>query len=78
MLVSEIERLGIPAVCITAMSSIAKAVGNGRIQIGGRIPYMCSDASLPLDREMEYRRKLVKSALDALTTKVIKPTIFTP
>ncbi len=60
------------------MSSIAEAVGVGRIQIGGRIPYMCSDISLPADREIEYRRKLVKSALDALCTEVTKPTIFTP
>lgn len=74
----EIERIGIPAVCITAMSSIAEAVGNSRIQIGGRIPYMCSDVSLPPDREAEYRRRLIKSALNALCTEVTKPTIFTP
>lgn len=64
--------------CITAMSSIAEAVGCGRIQIGGHIPYMCSDVSLPPDREIAYRRKLVKSALDALGTEVDKPTIFKP
>ena len=60
------------------MSSIAEAVGCSRIQIGGRIPYMCSDVSLPPDREVEYRRKLVKSAINSLATKVDKPTIFSP
>lgn len=60
------------------MSSIAEAVGCSRIQIGGRIPYMSSDASLPPDSEILFRRKLVKSALDALTTPVKQPTIFAP
>ncbi len=60
------------------MSSIAEAVGCSRIQIGGRIPYMCSDASLPHDSEIMFRKKLVKSALDALATDVVQPTIFTP
>ena len=74
----ECERVGIPAVCITAMSSIAEAVGCSRIQIGGRIPYMSSDASLPPDREIVFRRRLVRSALQALATEVDKPTIFSP
>lgn len=72
------ERLGIPAACITAMNSIAEAVGASRIVIGGRIPYMCSDAALPGDREKEFRRRLVKAALDALTTEVKGPTVFSP
>lgn len=72
------EREGIPTACITAMSSIAEAVGASRIVIGGRIPYMCSDASLPWEREIEYRRKLIKVALDALCTEVEKPAIFSP
>ena len=60
------------------MSSIAEAVGCGRIQTGGRIPYMCSDASLPPDREIAFRRRLVQSALEALTKPVNKPTLFSP
>jgi hypothetical protein len=39
---------------------------------------MCSDASLPREREIEYRRKLVKAALDSLCTEVERPTLFSP
>ncbi len=63
--------------CITAMNSVAEAVGANRIIVGGRIPYPCSDASLPPDREFEFRKKLVKTALDSLTKKVAGPTVFT-
>jgi hypothetical protein len=60
------------------MSSIAEAVGTSRIVIGGRIPYMCSDVSLPGEREVEYRRRIIKAALDSLCIEVEKPTIFSP
>ncbi len=72
----EAERAGIPAALITAIPSVAQSVGVSRIITGGGIPYPAGNPSLPRDREVEFRRRLVEKALEAIATEVKGPTIF--
>jgi glycine reductase len=72
----EAERAGIPAALITAIPSVAQSVGVSRIITGGGIPYPAGNPSLPRDREIEFRRRLVEKALEAVCTAVKEPTVF--
>jgi betaine reductase len=72
----EAERVGIPTALITAIPSVAKSVGVSRIITGGGIPYPVGNPSLPRDREIEFRRRLVEKALEAVGTEVKEPTVF--
>jgi len=72
----EAERVGIPAALITAIPSVAKSVGVSRIVTGGGIPHPVGNPSLPRDREIEFRRRLVEKALEAICTEVTGPTVF--
>ncbi len=72
----EAERAGIPAALITAIPSVAKSVGVSRIITGGGIPYPVGNPSLPRDREVEFRRRLVERALEAICAEVKGPTVF--
>jgi betaine reductase len=72
----EAERAGIPAALITAIPSVAQSVGVSRIITGGGIPYPVGNPSMPRDREIEFRRRLVEKAIEAICTPVKGPTIF--
>jgi betaine reductase len=72
----EAERVGIPTALITAIPSVAKSVGVSRIITGGGIPYPVGNPLLPRDREIEFRRRLVEKALEAIGTEVKEPTVF--
>jgi glycine reductase len=72
----EAERIGIPAALITAIPSVAKSVGVSRIITGGGIPYPVGNPGLPADRELEFRKRLVEKALEAVSTEVKEPTVF--
>lgn len=72
----EAERIGLPVALITAIPSVAKSVGVSRIITGGGIPYPVGDPNLTRDRELEFRRRLVEKALEAVTTEVKEPTVF--
>jgi betaine reductase len=72
----EAERVGIPAALITAIPSVARSVGVSRIITGGGIPYPVGNPSLPRVREIEFRRRLVEKALEAIGTEVKEPTVF--
>ena len=72
----EAERAGIPPALITAIPSVASSVGVSRIITGGGIPYPVGDPTLPADREMEFRKRLVEKALEAVCTEVEGPTVF--
>ncbi len=78
MIVREIERVGVPVVQITNMSTLAHQVGANRIVAGVKILHPCGDASLPADADRRLRREIVKCALNALQTDVAGPTIFIP
>jgi glycine reductase complex component B subunit gamma len=72
----EAERVGIPSALITAIPSVAKSVGVSRIITGGGIPYPVGNPSLPRDREIEFRRRLVEKALEAICTEIKEPTVY--
>jgi glycine reductase complex component B subunit gamma len=72
----EAERAGIPSALITAIPSVAKSVGVSRIITGGGIPYPVGNPSMPREREIEFRRRLVEKALEAIGTEIKEPTVF--
>ena len=69
--------MGIPNAHITAFTSIAFNVGANRIVFGGDFTAPAGNPDLPLDREKAYRRKILDKAVEALTTEVSGPTIYT-
>lgn len=62
---------------MTAFTSIAFSVGANRIVFGGDFTQPAGNASLPLDREKAYRRKILEKALFTLTEDVTSPVIYT-
>jgi glycine reductase len=76
--VKEIERAGLPAVVITAMTSVALAVGANRIVTAGRIPHPTGDPTKTPEQEQAWRRVVVETALKALSTPIEKATVFEP
>ena len=62
---------------MTAFTSIAFSVGANRIVFGGDFTQPAGNASLPLDREKAYRRKILEKALFALTEDVTSPVLYT-
>jgi len=61
---------------ITAFPSIALNVGANRIIFGGDFTNPVGAPDLPLDREKNYRRNLLLKALEAMSTKIDKPTVY--
>lgn len=72
----EIEREGLPAVVITAMTSVATAVGANRIVRAGRIPHPTGDPTQDPEHELAWRKHVLQVSLDALATPLDKQTIF--
>lgn len=70
MLEKEIERVGIPAVLITALVSVAKMLGANRIVQGIGITNPVGNPDLSPNEEKDLRRRLVRSALQLLTEKI--------
>lgn len=56
--------------------SIAEQVGAPRIVPTRGIPYPTGDPSLEPQAERRWRRRLLESALVALSTPVTQPTVF--
>jgi len=75
-MVKEIERAGIPVAHMCTVVPISVTVGANRIVPTVAIPYPLGDPSLPPEDEKELRRKLVRKALEALTTEVDEQTVF--
>lgn len=61
---------------ITAFTSIAFNVGANRIIFGGNFTNPVGAPDLPLDREKNYRRNLLLKALEVMSIKIYKPTIY--
>ena len=75
-MVKEIERYGIPIVHMATITTISESVGANRIVPTIAIPYPVGNPELPTEEELELRRRMVKSAVDALATEVTEPTQF--
>jgi hypothetical protein len=63
---------------ISAIYDFALATGANRVVRGARIEHVCGDPSLGPDKDYAYGMRIVRTALDALTTKVTQPTLFDP
>lgn len=65
-------------VVVSAMAQLAHQVGASRVIVGRKIPHPCGDPNLPPPFDLEVRKQIVSTALEALETPVDAPTIFRP
>ena len=72
----EVERLGLPAVVVTALPSIARLAGANRILRGRAVTHPLGDPSLARGDEIELRRRMVERALSMLGQSVSTGTIW--
>lgn len=70
MLEKEIERVGIPAVLITALTPTAKTLAVNRVVQGVAITNPVGNPRISYEEERALRRKIVESALDLLTREM--------
>jgi glycine reductase complex component B subunit gamma len=75
-MVKEIERVGLPAVQICAIVPIALTVGANRIVRAVAIPHPTGDPKLEKGEEIELRKKLLRTALMGLSSKIQEQTVF--
>jgi len=75
-MVKEIERAGIPVVHVCTVTPISLTVGANRIVPAIAIPHPLGNPSLSPADEKQLRRKILTTALDALSTEVSDQTIF--
>lgn len=72
----EIEKLGIPVVHMSTITTISESVGANRIVPTIAIPYPVGNPKVSKEEEYELRRELVKKAVEALGTKIEEQRIF--
>jgi betaine reductase len=64
----EFERAGIPTALISTIVPLAESIGPNRIIAGRAVTHPLGDPSLSRDQEKEFRRRLLRKALDVLQT----------
>jgi glycine reductase complex component B subunit gamma len=67
VLEKEIERAGIPAVLVTALTPTAKMLHANRIVQGVAITNPLGNPEIPIQEEQALRRRIVAGALENLT-----------
>jgi len=75
-MVKEIERVGIPVVHVCTVTPISITVGANRIVPAVAIPHPLGNPALSPADEKQLRRKILTTALKALSTEVDDQTIF--
>ena len=75
-MVKEIERAGMPVVHVCTVTPISMTVGANRIVPAIAIPHPLGNPALPPEEEKQIRRKILTTALEALSTEVELQTIF--
>jgi len=75
-MVKEIERAGIPVVHLCTVTPISLTVGANRIVPTIAIPHPLGDPKLPMEKEKRIRRKILNTAIKALSTEIDGQTIF--
>ena len=75
-MVKEIERAGIPVVHVCTVTPISMTVGANRIVPAIAIPHPLGNPALSPAEEKQLRRKILTTALEALSTEVDGQTIF--
>jgi glycine reductase len=73
----EIERAGIPTALVTALVPVAQSLGVPRIIAAPAIIHPTGNPRLPLEDEQQFRLRLVELALQAVSTDVAEPRVFT-
>lgn len=73
-----IEKNGLPAALLTAMTAMAKAAGANRILASGLIPHPAGDPTRSPDDEFAWRKSQVRKALNAIATPIQAAQIFAP
>ena len=71
-----IEKHGIPAAHLTAMTSMAKVAGANRIISSGLIPHPVGDPTRSQAEELAWRTGQVQKALNAVATPLDESYIF--
>ena len=71
-----LEKNGIPAALLTAMTSMAKVAGANRILASGLIPHAVGDPSRSPEEEFIWRKGQVTKALNAVATPLDEAQIF--
>jgi len=75
-MVKEIERAGIPVVHVCTVTPISLTVGANRIVPAIAIPHPLGNPALPAEDELKLRKRILRTALDALSTEVDGQVIF--
>ena len=75
-MVKEIERAGIPVVHVCTVTPISMTVGANRIVPAVAIPHPLGNPALSPQEEKQLRRRILTTALDALSTEIEDQTIF--
>jgi len=75
-MVKEIERAGIPVVHVCTVTPISLTVGANRIVPAVAIPHPLGNPALTGEEEKAIRRRILSTALDALSTDVNGQTVF--
>jgi betaine reductase len=75
-MVKEIERVGLPAVQICAIVPIALTVGANRVVQAVAIPHPTGNPKIERKEEIELRKKLLKTTLQGLSSKIEEQTVF--
>ena len=60
------------------MPAIALAANANRVVRGVQVQHPCGDPKLPEEADRDLSRRIVSTALSALQTPVIVPTLFDP
>lgn len=71
-----IEKNGLPAVLLTAMTSMAKVAGANRIVASGLIPHPVGDPTRSPEEELAWRKGRVQKGLSAVATPIDEAQIF--
>ena len=71
-----LESFGIPVVHICSIVPISMAGGANRIIPAVGIPYPVGNPGLPKEEELQVRRRIVKKALESLSTDIEDQTVF--
>ena len=65
-----------PVAFVSAVPAIPMSLGVPRVVRGVAITHVLGDPSLPPDREADVRRRLLLTALGALSREVAGPSLF--
>ena len=75
-MVKGIEKYGVPVVHMATVVPISLTIGANRIIPAVGIPYPVGNPGLPKEDELQVRRRIVKKALEALSTDIEEQTVF--